>query len=117
MGPKFSDPLYFEDDGTLEVCGPANFGPDDVQLEVLKITIVDHRGRRRTATPSALVGSGEPMWETEIANARSKLAVGKARGVGKARMTEHDGTTRIVRWADHVHLIDPRTFLDDTETS
>ena len=66
MGPKFNDPLYFQGDDALEVCGPANFGPNDISLELLKVTVVDQNGvERHTPDLSILVAAGE-MWETDI---------------------------------------------------
>ncbi len=55
------------------------------------------------------------MWETDIDDARGVLAVGPARGVGRGRVTTRNGNTKIIEWADHFEIIDPRTFLDDTE--
>jgi hypothetical protein len=57
MGPKFNDPLYFEEDGALEVCGPANFGPNDVLLKVEKIT---HHHRPRGARRRAELRPADP---------------------------------------------------------
>lgn len=116
MGPRFSDPLYFEQDGALEVCGPANFGPNDISFELLKITIIDHEGNsvQEEFDPPILVGSGELMWESEIDDARSRLVVGPARGIGKGRVRRRDHSTQGVGWADQFQLIDPATYLEDT---
>jgi hypothetical protein len=115
MGPKFNDPLYFESDGALEVCGPANFGPNDISLELLKVTVVDKNGvERHTGDLSILVTAGE-MWETEIDNANGDLAVGEAKGVGRGRVTKRNGNTKVIEWADHFELIDPKTFLDTSD--
>jgi hypothetical protein len=112
MGPKFNDPLYFQDDA-LEVCGPANFGPNDISLELLKVTVVDKDGvERHTPDLSIFVAAGE-MWETDIDGAKGDLAVGPARGVGRGRVTKRDGNTKVIEWADHFEIIDPEKFLDD----
>jgi hypothetical protein len=116
MGPKFNDPLYFQSDDSLEVCGPANFGPNDISLELLKVTVVDKNGVERH-TPdglSILVAAGE-MWETDIDDARGVLAVGPARGVGRGRVLKRNGNAKVIEWADHFEIIDPATFLDDID--
>ena len=114
MGPKFDDPLYFQSDGALEVCGPTNFGPDDISFELRKVTVVDRHGKQLHTDTRLFFRAGE-MWETDIENARGVLAVGSARGVGKGRVTKRDGRTKDVDWAGHVELIDPRTFLETSD--
>lgn len=115
MGPRFNDPLYFQSDGALEVCGPADFGPNDISLELLKVTVVDKNGvERHTPDLSILVAAGE-MWETDIDNVQGVLAPGPARGVGRGRVTKRNGDKKVIEWADHFDLIDPGTFLDASE--
>lgn len=115
MGPKFDDPLYFQGDD-LEVCGPTNFGPNDISLELLKVTVVDQNGvERHTPDLSIFFTAGE-MWEADIDDARGVLAVGRVRGVGRGRVTVRNGNTHIIEWADHFEIIDTETFLDDVES-
>jgi hypothetical protein len=114
MGPKFDDPLYFQSDGALEVCGPTNFGPNDISFELLKVTVVDKNGvERHTPHLSIFFRAGE-MWETDIEHARD-LAAGRARGVGRGRATKRDGSTKIIEWAGRFELIDPTTFLETSD--
>ncbi|HEX2377503.1 MAG TPA: hypothetical protein VHI30_08090 [Gaiellales bacterium] len=116
MGPKFNNPLYFEEDGVLEVCGPANFGPNDVLLKVEKITIIDHEGHvvEQSFDPPILVGSGDPMWESEIEDGRDRLVPGPARGVAQGRVRTRDNGERGIGWADRFDLVNPGTFFEDT---
>jgi hypothetical protein len=115
MGPKFDDPLYFENDDSLEVCGPTDFGPNDISLELLKVTVVDHNGvELHTPDLSILFGAGE-MWETDIENARGVLAVGPAQGVGRGRVTKRNGNTKVIEWPGRFEIIDTRTFLSAGE--
>ena len=115
MGPKFDDPLYFQSDGALEVCGPTNFGPNDISFELLKVTVVDKNGvERHTPDLSIFFTAGE-MWEADIENVRGVLAVGRARGVGRGRATKRNGNTKMVEWADHFELINPATFLEASD--
>jgi hypothetical protein len=111
MGPKFDDPLYFQSDGALEVCGPANFGPNDISLEVISVTVVDKHGVERHASNVPIfVGAGE-MWETDIENARGELSAGPARGVATGRVTKRNGNTQEIQWPGRFELIETTTFL------
>jgi hypothetical protein len=114
MGPKFDDPLYFQSDGALEVCGPTNFGPNDISFELLKVTVVDKNGVERHTPNLSLPFRLGDMWETDIENARD-LAGGKARGVGRARVTKRNGNTKIIEWVGRFELIDPTTFLESSD--
>jgi hypothetical protein len=114
MGPKFDDPLYFQSDDALEVCGPTDFGPNDISFELLKVTVVDKLGKELHRDTHLFFTAGE-MWETDIDQARGVLAVGKARGVGRARVTKRDGSTRIIEWPGRFELIDPVTFLQSSK--
>ncbi len=115
MGPRFNDPLYFQSDGALEVCGPADFGPNDISFELLKVTVVDKNGlERHTPDLSILVAAGD-MWETDIDGVKGVLAPGTARGVGRGRVTKRNGNTKVIEWADRFELIDPSTFLDASD--
>lgn len=116
MGPKFNDPLYFEEDGTLEVCGPANFSPNDVLLKVEKLTIIDHEGHvvEKDFDPPTLVGSGDPMWESEIDDALGALVPGPARGVAQGHVRTRDHVERGIGWAGRFELVNPGTFFEDT---
>ena len=60
--------------------------PDTLMIEVLSFTITDGQGRTMThyCTPPvrAFPGVNGGMWESEIPNAKGKLASGQAIGVG-----------------------------------
>jgi hypothetical protein len=115
MGPKFDDPLYFQSDGALEVCGPTDFGPNDISFELLKVTVVDKNGVARHTPELSLHFRAGEMWEADIEHARGELAVGRARGVGRGCVTKRNGNTKIIEWADHFELVDPATFLDSSD--
>ena len=110
MGPKFNDPLYFQGDG-LEVCGPTNFGPNDISLELLKVTVIDQHGVVRDTGDLSIFFTAGEMWEADIDDARG-LAVGPAKGVGRGRATKRNGNKRVFEWADHFEIVDTETFLD-----
>jgi hypothetical protein len=111
MGPRFDDPLYFQSDGALEVCGPANFGPNDVSFELLKVAVRDENGKvmHKTPHPRIVLTQGE-MWETDIENARGVLAVGPATGFARGRVTKRDGTTKCIEWTGQFDLVDTSAF-------
>jgi hypothetical protein len=87
MGARFSDELDWTGK-TLEVCGPATFDDDTLMIEVLSFTITDATGRTVTQVCNpparAVPGVNDNMWESEIPNAKGKLASGKAQGQGSA---------------------------------
>ena len=111
MGPRFDDPLYFQSDGALEVCGPANFGPNDVLFELLKVAVTDKNGvvMRKTPVPPIVVAPGE-MWEIEIENARGVLAVGAATGLGRGRVIRRNGPPKTIEWTGQFDLVDTSAF-------
>jgi hypothetical protein len=111
MGPKFEATLYFEEDGALEVCGPTNFGPDDISLELLKVTVVDKNGDERHTHDLHLLFTKDEMWEADIEEARRHLAPGNAKGVGKGRVTKRNGQTRNIEWASRFEIVDTQSFL------
>jgi hypothetical protein len=115
MGPRFNNPLYFEAGGTLEVCGPANFGPNDVLFAVHRVTFRQdgHPPVPHPFDPHILVGSSEAMWEGEFEHAHSKLSPGHVRATGEGSVTRRDGSHDPVTWANDIELIAPATFLDD----
>jgi hypothetical protein len=115
MGPKFDDPLYFQSDGALEVCGPTDFGPNDISFELLKVTVVDKNGVERSTPDLSIFFTAGEMWETDIEDVRGVLAVGRARGVGRARITKRNGETKIKEWPGRFELIDPATFLEASD--
>jgi len=111
MGPKFNDPLYLQGDG-LEVCGPTNFGPNDISLELVKVTVIDKNGvKRHTDDGLSVFFTAGEMWEADIDDARG-LALGPAKGVGQGRVTRRNGNVHDIEWADHFELVDTTTFLD-----
>jgi hypothetical protein len=111
MGPKFQDPLYFEADGALEVCGPTNFGPNDISFELLRITVIDKDGNERHTHDLHLFFTKGEMWEAEIEDARHHLVPGPAKGVGKGRVTKRDGEKKDIEWAGRFEIVDTQTFL------
>jgi hypothetical protein len=111
MGPKFEDPLYFQADGALEVCGPTNFGPDDISLELFQVDVVDKNGEERHVHGLHDLFTKDEMWEADIEHAKGRLAVGPARGVAKGRVTKRDGRTKDIEWASHFEIVDTQTFL------
>jgi hypothetical protein len=110
MGPKFEERLYFQADRALEVCGPTNFGPDDMMFELKRVTVVDKNGRERHVSVSLFFTRGE-MWETDIPDATGELAIGPAAGTGKGKVTRRDGSKKDVDWVGQFELIDAQTFL------
>ena len=42
MGPKFDPYLNFQADGSLDVCGPTNFGAQDVMFRLIRVRVKDH---------------------------------------------------------------------------
>ena len=115
MGPKFDDPLYFQSDNALEVCGPTNFGPNDISFELIKVTVVDKNGVERSTPDLSIFFTAGEMWETDMEDVKGVLAVGPARGVGSGRATKRNGNTKMIEWAGRFELIDPTTFLEDSD--
>jgi hypothetical protein len=111
MGPKFEETLYFEEDGALEVCGPTNFAPDDISLELLKVDVVDKNGNERHRHDLHLFFTKGEMWETDIEDARRHLAPGKAKGTAEGCVTTRTGAKRDIKWASRFEIIDTQTFL------
>ena len=115
MGPRFNDPLYFQSDGALEVCGPADFGPNDISLELLKVTVVDKNGvERHTPDLSILVAAGE-MWETDIDNVQGVLAPGHRQGSRSRARDEAERRHEGHRMGRPLRLDRSGTFLDASE--
>lgn len=116
MGPKFDQYLYFQSNGELEVCGPTNFGVQDMLLTVKSVAIKDHTNKRVAHTfkqPGLLFGNGNVMWEGDLPTAKAKrLSVGPARAHGKGRVLHQDGTSETIEWANDVILVNPATFLN-----
>jgi hypothetical protein len=115
MGPKFDPYLNFQADGSLDVCGPANFGAQDVMFKLTRVRLKDQANTQVEQTfnpPAALFGNGDTMWEGEIPPPKAQtLVTGPARGTGKGRVLHRDGTEEEVVWANDVILANPSGFL------
>jgi hypothetical protein len=111
MGPKFNEFLYFEANGALEVCGPTNFGPNDISLELNKVTVVDREGNERHTPHLRLLFTYGEMWEADIPNAHGHLVPGMARGQGEGKALTRDGKTHDITWSSRFEIVDPKTFL------
>lgn len=114
MGPRFNDPLYFQADGSLDVCGPTNFHPNDVLFRLVRVTFQQDGKDAITHEyqPPKLFGCCDSMWDGDIDDARGRLALGQARATGEGRVLHRNGQEEPVTWANFVHLIAPATFLD-----
>jgi hypothetical protein len=105
MESRFMSPLFFECDGTLEVCGPTLFGPDDVLLEITQLTI---KQGNVAMTPTLPVTAVAPAvtWETEIPGAKGTLNPGPAVGAAAGYLVKR-GVGRVpVAWPGSLELVD-----------
>src|SRR5690242_16495815 len=105
MGPKFMPILYFDCEGTLEVCGPTNFGPNDDELVITTLTI---KQNGKTMSPPLPIITKAPAeeWEGEIPGAKGQLAVGKATGFASGNIVKKNGRSVPVSWPGDLTLSD-----------
>lgn len=108
MGPRFDTTLYFECDGTLEVCGPIGFDADDVLLEITSIKITQATaGPIEVLSQPLITVSPSAMWETELPNATGKgLVAGPAQAVGVGFFVTRRGGRLDVAWPGQLTLVD-----------
>ena len=119
MGPSFNDPLYFEDSGTLEVCGPTGFGPNDVLLKIMDVAVKDSEGNERHADGidddhPLQVGTADAMWESEIEHAKNDLVPGPGIGFARGVIVHRNGESRRIHWAKNLTLVDPPALFSTT---
>jgi hypothetical protein len=113
MESRFMTPLYFECDGTLEVCGPTNFGPDDVLLEITQLTIVDQAGNTMSPPNLPIITlAPSPTWETEIPGAKGTLQAGPATGAAAGFLVKRRGGRDAVAWPGSLTLVDGCAILE-----
>ncbi len=115
MGPRFMSPLSFECDGTLEVCGPTNFGPDDVMLRIEQLTI-EQNGKSMSPNLPIIAVAPALEWEGEIPNAKKpqgKLDVGQARGAASGYLVKKSGQIVPVAWPGAPRLVDGCAILTE----
>ena len=106
MGPRFDTTLYFECDGTLEVCGPTGFYPDDVLLQITRLEITQNGVTMAVPNLPLSTVAPQAMWETEIPNANVQLAAGPAQGVGAGFFVTRRGGRIDVAWPGQLTLVD-----------
>ena len=108
MGPRFDTTLYFECDGTLEVCGPIGFDADDVLLEITSIEITQGAvGPIQVLSQPLITVSPSAMWETELSNATGQgLVPGPAQAVGVGFFVLRRGGRLDVTWPGQLTLVD-----------
>jgi hypothetical protein len=108
MGAKFNDPLVFQPNGELEVCGPVSFGLDDVFFEVTAFTITDGKGVsvHHQCNPPVRARFGE-MWESDLEpDDASKLTPGSGgRGEAHGRMHKRDGSIQQFPWSQRLSIV------------
>ena len=112
MEPRFMPVLLFECDGTLEVCGPTNFGPDDVLLEITQLTIVDQAGASMSPRLPVISVAPKPTWETEIPGAKGTLQPGSATGAAAGYLVRKSGDRVAVAWPGSLTLVDGCAILE-----
>jgi len=112
MEPKFMTPLSFRCDGTLEVCGPTNFDPDDVLLEITQLTIVQGSARMSPTLPFITVAPNQ-NWETEISGAKPTLNEGPALGAAAGYKVKKSGGRVPVAWPGSLMLVDGCAILQE----
>ena len=84
MGPKFDPYLNFQADGSLDVCGPTNFGAQDVMFRLIRVRVKDQANTQVEQTfnpPPAIFGSGQTMWEADVPPAKAQTLVTEGRPV------------------------------------
>jgi hypothetical protein len=113
MESRFMTPLFFECDGTLEVCGPTNFGPDDVLLEITQLTIVDAAGNTMSPpTLPVITLAPSVTWETEIPGAKGRLQEGPATGAAAGFLVKRGRGRVPVAWPGSLTLVDGCAILE-----
>jgi hypothetical protein len=115
MGPKFMATLYFDCDGTLEVCGPTNFGPNERRLEITHLRIVDQYGNTLSVPSPPLpiiTNAPAPEWEVEVPQAKAILAPGPATGTASGVIVKKDGQAVPVSWVGSFTLADGCAILN-----
>jgi hypothetical protein len=112
MGPRFMHTLYFNCDGTLEVCGPTNFGPNDNRLV---ITVLKIKQNGQTLSPPLPITADAPAheWEGDIPGAKGPLAVGLATGFASGNIVKKNGQAVPVSWAGDLMLADGCAIVQD----
>src|SRR5581483_10438448 len=112
MEPKFMTPLFFGCDGTLEVCGPTNFDPDDVLLEITALTIAQGSARMSPNLPVITVAPSL-TWETEIYGAKPTLQDGPAIGAAAGYKVKKSGGRVAVAWPGSLTLVNGCAILEE----
>ena len=112
MGSRFMLTLYFDCDGTLEVCGPTNFGPNDARLVITALTI---KQNGQTMSPPLPITTDAPAqeWEGEIPGAKGRLAVGPATGFASGNLVKKNGQAVPVSWPGALTLADGCAIVQD----
>jgi hypothetical protein len=112
MGPKFMTPLYFDCNGTLEVCGPTNFGPNDAQLVITEL-LIKQNDQTVPAPVPIIADAPATEWEVDIPGAKGRLAVGPATGFAVGRMVKTNGPDDAVSWPGALELKDGCAIVTD----
>jgi hypothetical protein len=101
MGARFDGTLEFQSNGSLEVCGPVQFGSQGVLFEVLGFEITDGKNNKvsHKCNPPVRAGIGE-MWETDLDPAAAQnLQPGPgATAKGRGRMYKRTGGSVPRKW-------------------
>jgi hypothetical protein len=108
MVPKFMNPLHFQADHSLEVCGPTNEqGAQVASLNVTRLVIADHQGNLidHTYDPPIQSQPGpDAEWETDFEDADETLVDGPAIGLAIGFLRMDDGTEQPISWAQAIRL-------------
>jgi hypothetical protein len=106
MAPKFMDPLRFQSDHSLDVCGPTNKANGGTQLNITRIVIADHKGELMDrAFEPAITSKPDTEWEANFfAGADGTLLDGPGIGLAIAFVNMPGGATKDASWAQAIHL-------------
>ena len=108
MAPKFMDPLHFQADRSLDVCGPTNEqGGQVASLNITRLVIADHLGNLidHTCDPPIVSQPGpDAEWETDFEDADGDLVDGPAIGLAIGFLVMQDGSQQPISWAQAIRL-------------
>jgi hypothetical protein len=105
MGPRFMDPLHFQSDHSLDVCGPTRDADGGTQLNITRLVIADHKGNiiDHVCDPP-VIGLPGQEWETDLDGADQTLQDGAAIGLAIGYVDLPGGGRQDVSWAQALQL-------------